>query len=502
MISLRTGFLLTATILAAACKGGSVPVNTVAPTITSITGDGAAGRVHGGVVVAGTHLAGATVSIQAGTGSAALAVDPSSTDSRLVAKLPVPFAPAPSATLTVKTAAGEASASVQVLQGEAGPAGPAGPAGATGSAGTAGAAGATGAAGPTGSRGPAGAQGPGGSRLVLNFEEGGSGLIVTDSSGAGNDGTLSSGGVARVTSGHNGSGAIAFLGGGGLITVPDNASLNITETITLEAWVNLTGYPATGNRGIIVQKSGQYGLSLTSSGALQASFVTAVSGTDAWVGSSLPLPIGTPSVPAWTNVAATYDGVSVNLYVNGSLVSQTPYDKGPLAVTANPLAIGGASSAASTSLSGILDEVHVYAYAKVFRALPAYIKLQLDPSGTQSVANGTVLLFNTVASARGMTSSANGINLRAGHTYRLESVVNLYNQPYVGFNFHNGTSYIGSGCYSGSAVSSGAIYSFHAGCLEIYTPSANETMQMRVTDATGTSVTSSYNSYFLATELQ
>ena len=42
----------------------------------------------------------------------------------------------------------------------------------------------------------------------------------------------------------------------------------------------------------------------------------------------------------------------------------------------------------------------------------------------------------------------------------------------------------------------------HAGCLEIYTPSANETMQMRVTDATGTSVTSSYNSYFLATELQ
>ena len=44
-------------------------------------------------------------------------------------------------------------------------------------------------------------------------------------------------GVARTTSGRFG-GALTFNGSNGLVTIPDAASLRLTQSMTLEAWVN------------------------------------------------------------------------------------------------------------------------------------------------------------------------------------------------------------------------------------------------------------------------
>jgi hypothetical protein len=389
------------------------------------------------------------------------------------------------------------------VQGLIGPTGATGTQGATGNQGPTGAQGISGSQGvagnqgATGSTGATGASGLGLSRLVMNFE--GAGSTAIDSSGQGNNGTLSAGGIARTANGHNNTGALAFVGPGA-VTVPDSPSLDITENITLEAYINVTSYPA--NQAFIVSKTGQYALLLTSSGTLLAQFVTGAAASTANVGGSAPLPIGTTNQPIWTAVAATYDGVSVNIYVNGVLSSQTPAPYGPLAVTANQLSIGGLANS-TQSFSGTLDEVRVSAYAKTFRSVPPYIKLGM--SNYQTVSNGTVVAFDTLAYANRMTSTSNGINLRGGHTYRLEAIPNTYNAgSYIGFQFFNATANAGFGpsCYTGNGQGSSVIYGFHAGCLEIFAPSVDTLVQVKVIDATGTLVTSGYNSYFIATELQ
>ena len=60
-----------------------------------------------------------------------------------------------------------------------------------------------------------------------------SGATVTDSSGSGNNGTMSGAGATRTTAGKYG-GAISFNGTTGNVTVPNAASLNFSSSYTLE----------------------------------------------------------------------------------------------------------------------------------------------------------------------------------------------------------------------------------------------------------------------------
>ena len=226
-------------------------------------------------------------------------------------------------------------------------------------------------------------------RLVLNFEEGGSNSNpVLDGSGAANTGSLTSGGLARVTTGHNGSGGIQFLGGGGLLTIPDAASLDVTNNITLEAWINPTAPPPSGSVGYILYKDGQYGLALTPSGAVEAFFFTAVSGTGAAVGATAAIPLNT-----WTHVAASYDGLAVRVFLNGTQSTVTTYQNGPLAITTNPLTVGGKTTSSATSFNGIVDEVRVAAVAKELSPTPKpYVVAWAGgvPIGTTNMATQTI----------------------------------------------------------------------------------------------------------------
>src|SRR5688572_13999545 len=62
----------------------------------------------------------------------------------------------------------------------------------------------------------------------------GSGTVLVDSSGSGNNGTIL-GNPTWVTGQHGQ--AIRFDGTGDYATVPDNASLDITTAITMAAWM-------------------------------------------------------------------------------------------------------------------------------------------------------------------------------------------------------------------------------------------------------------------------
>ena len=91
---------------------------------------------------------------------------------------------------------------------------------------------------------------------AYSFSEG-SGTTVADISGRGNAGTLSN---ATWTTGENGTG-LSFNGTNAWVTIPDAASLRLTQGMTLEAWVRPT--TLSGWRTIILKQTSNdlsYGL--------------------------------------------------------------------------------------------------------------------------------------------------------------------------------------------------------------------------------------------------
>jgi hypothetical protein len=64
------------------------------------------------------------------------------------------------------------------------------------------------------------------------------------------------------------------------------------------------------------------------------------------------------STTAWTHLAATYDGVTLRLYVNGTQVA-TRAMTAAMRTTTSPLRIGG-NAIWSEWFNGLIDEVRVY----------------------------------------------------------------------------------------------------------------------------------------------
>ena len=134
-----------------------------APTIAAVTGDSPSGRVTNGIVVTGANFGSSPSVSMKGLGQTLQLTVSSATDTRMSARFAASAVPTGAYLLTVSNANGQASAPVNVLQGEAGPTGPAGSPGSPGSPGPTGApgpAGVNGGQGPTGAAGSSGVAGP------------------------------------------------------------------------------------------------------------------------------------------------------------------------------------------------------------------------------------------------------------------------------------------------------------------------------------------------------
>ena len=182
---------------------------------------------------------------------------------------------------------------------------------------------------------------------AYSFNEG-TGTTVLDSSGTGNNGTITN--TTWVPSGKYGN-ALVFNGSNSLVTIPDTASLHLNAAMTLEAWVNPSSVNSTW-RDVLYKGNDNYYLEGTSSNN-----VPAVGGTFGGANANV---FGTATLVAntWTHLAATYDGATLRLYVNGTQVSSTART-GNLATSTNPLQIGG-DSLYGQNFSGMIDEVRIY----------------------------------------------------------------------------------------------------------------------------------------------
>ncbi|WCB94984.1 virion structural protein [Baekduia alba] len=183
---------------------------------------------------------------------------------------------------------------------------------------------------------------------AYNFNEA-SGTTVKDVSGHGLDGVRS--GATSTTAGKFGR-ALSFDGAGDWVTVADDDALDLTNTMTLEAWVAPT--TLSGWRTIIAKdqtSAVNYGLyAATAAGKADGDLFIGEEITSA---STSALKTGT-----WSHVATTYDGKSLILYVDGVAVA-TKAVTGSVTTSNGALHIGG-NSIWGEWFTGKIDEVRVY----------------------------------------------------------------------------------------------------------------------------------------------
>jgi hypothetical protein len=183
------------------------------------------------------------------------------------------------------------------------------------------------------------------------FDEG-SGAVAADSSGNGNDGTLH-GPVEWVAEGKIG-GAMAFTGPYNYVLVPNDNTLNPTNTLTIAAWINPSW---TGNNRILQKSSGggdnQYRL-LKEWGNNMVFHLPGLSPDRLEF-------VGLPPAGEWTHLAATYDGSSMKVYYNGVVAGQQA-STGKMTVSDGNLCIGTkhVTAPAGDEYNGMLDDVRIY----------------------------------------------------------------------------------------------------------------------------------------------
>jgi len=193
---------------------------------------------------------------------------------------------------------------------------------------------------------------------AYGFEET-TGTTVTDSSPAGNTGTIN--GATRTTTGKFGR-ALSFNGTTNWVTVGDATSLRFSTGFTLEAWVNPTA--TTGWRTVALKEQ-TGGLAW----ALYAN--TDTNRPSGHVTTTTEFDIrGTAQVPAnaWTHLAVTYDGATLRLYVNGAQASSKAVT-GTIATSTGALRIGG-NNIWSEWFTGQIDEIRMYSRALSASEIP------------------------------------------------------------------------------------------------------------------------------------
>ncbi|HEX7254734.1 MAG TPA: LamG-like jellyroll fold domain-containing protein [Gaiellaceae bacterium] len=224
------------------------------------------------------------------------------------------------------------------------------------------------------------------------FNEG-AGSSAVDVSGQGNHGTLE-GGTAWSATGRYG-GALQFDGVNDWVRVPDASSLDLSAGMTISAWVRPSTLSAWRTVIFKPQPSNLvYALYANSN-------VNAPMG-EAWISGASAKPVGTTQLPlnAWTHLAATYDGTTVRLYVDGTEVGSV-IRAGGITTSSDPLFIGG-NPVWPEWFSGLIDEVRIYDRALTATELQADMSTAIDsgPPDTESPsAPGTLTATGGMGSA-------------------------------------------------------------------------------------------------------
>ena len=200
---------------------------------------------------------------------------------------------------------------------------------------------------------------PADTNLLLHLNEG-SGSSAADSSGNGNNGTIS--GATWTTQGKFGS-ALSFDGINDDINL--GSALNYNGDITIETWVKTTQSLAPGIHAAIIERrekpsdKATYALRLMENGKLW--FGGTTGGGAGWWGYSTTQTFNDGN---WHHLAASYDHSAVKLYIDGQLASSNAETRVlDLTSTSTTIAYKGAGWASMAFFNGVIDEFAIYSRA-------------------------------------------------------------------------------------------------------------------------------------------
>ncbi len=143
-------------------------------------------------------------------------------------------------------------------------------------------------------------------------------------------------------------GSVLLLDGNDYVDCGNDASLNINDALTLEAWVNTS---AISNSRIISKYGSGSGYEMDF--LIDEAWLTInQSQRAAYTASSL--------VGQWTHIAMTYDGVNSAIYFNGIPVATGINSQQSIVNTGLNLFIGNISNGANAYFIGSIDEVRIW----------------------------------------------------------------------------------------------------------------------------------------------
>ena len=171
----------------------------------------------------------------------------------------------------------------------------------------------------------------------------------------GNHGTLT--GDATFAPGMVGQ-AFSLDGTGDFVVVPPSANLNITSDISIDAWVNPDSASLSGFKAIVTKEGPDV------SGIITGTVLNLNNGRPEHAvetNAGLVVCTSPSTVPAgvFSHLAGTYDGSSIKVYVDGTLVKTCPHS-GLMTTNSLPLSIGARVNSNDRFFKGLIDEVEIF----------------------------------------------------------------------------------------------------------------------------------------------
>jgi prepilin-type N-terminal cleavage/methylation domain-containing protein len=191
---------------------------------------------------------------------------------------------------------------------------------------------------------------------IWNFDEG-SGTTVSDLSGYGNDGTIY--GASYTTDTPSGHGyALEFNGVDDYVEVSDDSSLDVTDTVSLGAWINQTG-EAISRFQRVTDKNGAITMWLQDDNSNAHVRLTADKDE---VAESVGFSTGIQK-NIWYHLFFTYDKDATDgrlkFYLDGELLSTSNYYYGSMSTRVASLIIGNWGGV-DRPWKGQIDDVRIY----------------------------------------------------------------------------------------------------------------------------------------------